>query len=88
MGEDGRHPNIPGSHQKHRWIEWVSHKVGWGASGAMDTTLGYAVLSHQKVSSAFLPRAYLKVRTYRIMYPHPLEARVGGHLPMLVTVYW
>lgn len=50
-------------HQKHRRIEGVSHKVGRGASGYLNS----AVLSHQKVSLAFLPRVYLTVKTYRIM---------------------
>ena len=75
-------------HQKHRRIEGVSHKVGGGRFWAMDTTLSSAVLSHQKVSLAFPPRIYLTVRTYRIMYPHSLEAVMGGHLPMMVLVYW
>ena len=63
-------------------------KLGGVCFWAMDTTLSSAVLSHQKVSLAFLPRVYLTVRTYRIMYPHSLEAVMGGHLPMMVLVYW
>lgn len=54
----------------------------------MDTTLSSAVLSHPKVSLAFLPRVYLTVKTHRTMYPHSLEAVMGGHLPMMVLVYW
>ena len=54
----------------------------------MDTTLSYAGLSHPKVSLAFLPRVYLTVKTHRTMYPHSLEAVMGGHLPMMVLVYW
>lgn len=52
---------------KRRRIEWISYKVGRAVSGAAETTLGYAGFSHHKVSLAFLPRAYLKVRAHGII---------------------